>query len=214
MSGVDHLRAVARGIRPAGDGLLGNARCAWGDGERLGEEAILAGFTARPFDLAGELLSVETPQGAALIGKDRALVADLYDGRIGRLWHVGDVPQSHERAIDVAFDADMSQQRVDVHFRAEDHPDLDPAAAQPLLTACRGLIERVRVDGKLRVRGFIVRAFGGPQGGAALMSLFTLDNEARRSASFSYSVVGVGADSGEAHAVHSHPQARDWTPRF
>jgi hypothetical protein len=181
----------------------------------LSEEAILAGFVARPFDLEGELLSVETPQAAALIGEGRALVADLYDGRIGRMWRVGGEPaQRPEQAIDVAFDPDMSQERGDLSFRAEDHPTLDPTAAQRLLSAGRDLIEQVRNEGKLRVRGFVVRAFGGPQASAALISLFTLDDEACRSASFSYAVIGVGPNIEEVQTVYDRSQPREWTPRF
>jgi hypothetical protein len=100
MSGLENLRALAQGTRPADDGLLGNTRCAWGPGELLSEESVVAGFAARPFNLEEELLTVETHQGAALIGHDRALVADLYEGRIGRMWQVGgDHEASTEQAI-------------------------------------------------------------------------------------------------------------------
>jgi hypothetical protein len=215
MSGLDHLRALAQGQRPLDDGLLGNARCAWGKGELLSQESILAGFSARPFELDGELLSVETSQGAALIGEKRALVADLYDGRIGRMWRVGvGTAYPPQPSIDVAFDADMSQERGDLSFRAEDHPDLDPAAAERLLAAGRDLIEEIRGEGKLRVRGFVIRAFGTPEATAALLGLFTLGNEARRSAGFNYAVVGVGSNAGDAWRVCDRSQPQDWTPRF
>lgn len=215
MSGLAHLHAVAQGLRPADDGLLGNARCAWGRGELLSEEAILAAFAARPLDFQGELLSVETAHGAALIGEDRAILADLYAGRIGRMWCVDDgSAQPPEPAIDVAFDVDMRQERGDLSFRAEDHSSLDPVAAERLLRAGRDLIEQIRRDGKLRVRGFVVRAFGGPQASAALLSLFTLGNETRRSASFSYAVIGVGSDGGDVRMICDRPQPREWTPRL
>ena len=215
MSGLDNLRSLAQGKRPSNDGLLGNARCAWGRGELLSEESVLAGFAARPFALEGELLGVETPQGAALIGDDRALVADLYNGRIGRMWRVGGgLEVSPEQAIDVAFDADMSQQRGDLNFRSEDHPNLDPAAAERLLAAGRDLIEQVRSEGKLRVRGFVLRAFGDSQASAALLSLFTLGNETQRSAAFSYAVVGIGPNASDIRTVRDQSQPRSWTPRF
>jgi hypothetical protein len=215
MSGLDHLRALAQGTRPAEDGLLGNARSAWGHCELLSEESVIAGFAARPFALDGELLAVETPQGAALIGNDRALVADLYGGRIGRMWRVGGHQDaSHEQAIDVAFDADMSQQRGDLSFRSEDHPDLVPAAAERLIAAGRNLVEQVRLEGKLRVRGFVVRAFGSPEASAALLSLFTLGNETQRSASFSYAAIGVGPTDDDTRYVRDLLQPRSWSPRF
>ena len=89
MSAIDHLRAVARGEAPADDGLLGNARCGWGRSELIGEESILAAFCAEPFATDGDVLVVETAQSAALVGAQDALIADVYDGRIGRLWRVG-----------------------------------------------------------------------------------------------------------------------------
>jgi len=215
VSGLDHLRALAQGNRPEDDGLLGNTRCAWGRGELLSEESILAGFAAEPFDIEGDLLSVETPLGAALIGESSALVADLYAGRIGRMWRVGaGMKHPAEPAIDVAFDPDLRQERGDLSFRAEDHPSLDPTAAERLLAAGRGLIEQMRSNGKLRVRGFVVRAFGGPEASAALLSLFTLGNETRRSASFSYAVIGIGSDADDVRTVCDQPQPREWTPRL
>lgn len=215
MSGLDHLRALARGVRPDHDGLLGNARCSWGRSELVSEEAILAAFAAQPFELTGDGLAVETAVGAALVGQDRALVADLYDGRIGRLWSVGGaISEPDEPAIDVAFDADMRQERGDVSFRAEDHPSLDPAAAGPLLAAARTLVERTRADGRLRVRAFVIRAFGDAQTSAALLSVFSLGNERNRSASFSFAVIGAGAENDAIRAVSESPPPREWTPRF
>jgi pimeloyl-ACP methyl ester carboxylesterase len=55
-----------------------------------------------------------------------------------------------------------------------------------------------------------VRAFGGEQASAALLSLFTLGNETRRSASFSYAVIGIGRTRRCPHDS-DHPQPRDWT---
>jgi hypothetical protein len=213
MSGLANLRAVARGTRPDHDGLLGNARCSWGRSELLSEEAILAAFTAQPFEVDSDLLAVETPLGAALVGQGRALVADLYDGRIGRLWCVGGaIPQLDHPSIDVAFDADMRQERSDVSFRAEDHPDLDPAAVEPLLTAARSHGDRARSEGKLRVRAFFIRAFGDPGHSAALLSIFSLGNERSRSSSFSLAVIGVSGD--EVRTVGERHPPRDWSPRF
>lgn len=214
MSGLDSLRALANGSRPADDGLLGNTRFAWGQSELLGEEAILAEFSARPFGLEGKFLTVETPQGAALIGEDRALVTDLYANRIGRIWRIGaGIAHLAESAIDVAFDADMRQERGDLNFRAEDHPNLDSGAAEGLLQAGRDLIDQMRRKGKLRVRGYVIRAFGDTKASAALLSLFTLSNDARRAASFSYAAMGVRSN-GEVVVAYDQAEPRDWTPRL
>lgn len=215
MSAVDHLRAVTRGDRPADDGLLGNTRCAWGRGEILSEEAILAGFRAQPFATEDDLLSVETSQGAALIGESDALVADVYGGRIGRLWRVGSgVALPDEPALDVAFDPDLRQERGDVYFRSEDHPELDPAAAERLLAAAREHLEGLKREGKLRARAFLVRAFGTAEASAALLSVYALGNETSRSASFSYAIVGAGSSDGAIRVVSQKSQPRPWTPRL
>ncbi len=214
MSGLDNLSALANGTRPADDGLIGNTRFVWGTNELLGEEAILAEFSARPFNLGEELFSVETPQAAAFIGSSGALFADLYGGRIGRLWRIGaGIAPSSEPAIDVAFDADMRQERGDLSFRAEDHPNLDSSAAEGLLSAGRDIIDGLRGEGKLRVRGYVIRAFGDTQASAALLSLFTLSNGTRRSASFSYAAIGVRSD-GKVIAACDPIEPREWTPRF
>jgi hypothetical protein len=213
MSGLVHLRAVAKGLRPLDDGLLGNARCAWGGSDLLSEEAILAAFAARPIDIDGECLAVETAQSAALIGPNWAFVADLYDGRIGRLWRVGEgVEHEPEPHVDVAFDPDMRQERGDLFFRPEDHPDLQPEAVEPLLVAARDLVERGRMRGKLRVRAFAVRAFGDGAGSAALLSIFALGNETVRTAGFNYAVVGTGAAG--SYEVTDEQSRQDWTPRL
>jgi hypothetical protein len=213
MSGLDHLRALAGGCLPAGDGLLGNTRCTWGGVELLSAEAILAAFVAQPFDLEG-VKAVETGQGAALIGPTSALYADLYQGRIGRLWRIGTAaPVEPELAVDVAFDADLRQERGDLYFRAGDHPDLDLEAADQLLGSAREMIDGLRSVGTLRVRGFVVRASGNRTASAALIALFAVSNETTRSASFRYSVVsaGIGYD---AHHVIDPPRAAVWTPRL
>jgi hypothetical protein len=213
MSALAHLRSLAQGRRPADDGLLGNTRCAWGGAEVLSEEPILAAFAARSFDAAGELAAVETPQSAAIVWADRALVADVYEGRIGRLWRVGDEPAvPPEPAIDVAFDPDMRQERGSVFFRREDHPALDDVAVEPLLATAEDLIEATQAKGKLRVRGFVVRAFGGHDGSVALVSLYSMGNETSRTSSFTYAVVSTGPAG--ANALSDRPPGREWTPRL
>jgi hypothetical protein len=213
VSGAVHLAAVAQGRRPEDDGLLGNTRCAWGRDQLLSEESILAAFRSRPAPLGDAPLCIETAMGVALIGRDGALVADLYDGRIGRMWRVDDLGDATpEPAIDVAFDPDMRQERGCLHFRAEDHPTLDADAVEPLLAAARDLIERRQADGALRVRGFVVRAFGGAGRCAALLSLHTLGNETSRSAGFGHAVVALGSDGPREVIEPRRPRA--WTPRF
>lgn len=212
MSALEHLRAVGRGETPADDGLLENVRCSWGRGEALGHESILAAFCARPFgDSDG--LAVETAQGVALIGEGDALIADVYDGHIGRMWRVGHgVAFPHEPAIDIAFDPDMRQQRGDVFFRAEDHPELSSEAAEPILAAAREHLEQLRRAGGLRVRAFVLRAFGSGESSAALLAVYSMSNEVSRGVGFSHAVVGSGR--GVSRVVSDQSRPRPWNPRL
>ena len=212
MSALDHLRAVGGGETPADDGLLENVRCGWGRGEVVGHESILAAFCARPF-AESDGLAVETAQGAALIGEEDALIADVYNGRIGRMWRVGrGVAIPDELAIDVAFDPDMRQQRGAVLFRAEDHPELSSEAAEGILAAVREHVEKLRRAGGLRVRAFVVRAFGTGESSAALLAVYSMSNDVSRSVSFSYAVVGIGR--GEDRVVSEQSRPRPWNPRL
>ena len=214
MTGLDHLKMLAQGTRPQDDGLLGNTNVTWGHETSLGEESILAKFTAAPFTVDDELLGVETPMAAALIGTNSALVADLYGGRIGRLWRVGgEVNSEAGQIVDVAFDTDMRQERGNLNFRFQDHPSLAPEASDKLLAASAALIEQVRQNGNLRARGFIIRAFGDTHASVALMSIFTLGNQSCHSASFDYAVIGIQPD-GEVRNICARSNPRDWTPRL
>lgn len=214
MSAIDYLRAIGRGETPANDGLLGNARCGWGRGELMGEESILAAFCARPFADA-DAVPIQTAQGVALIGQDDALIADVYDGRIGRLWRVGDgVALPHEPAVDVAFDLDMRQQRGEVLFRADDHPELSPACCERVLDAARAHVSQLRRTGALRSRAFVVRAFGTEDATAALLAVHTMGNETNRTAGFSYAILAVGAQDASARIVGDRTRPSHWSPRF
>lgn len=213
MSAIDHLRAIGRGDTPPDDGLLGNARCAWGGSELVGEEAIVAAFCEAPFD-HGDVVAIETAHCAALVGETDAVIADVYDGRIGRLWRVGSsVNFGVEPAIDVAFDTDLQQRRGDICFRAEDHPDLAPDAAAIVLSAARDHIDKVRRAGSLRVRGFVIRAFGNAQSAAALLAVYTVDNREVRSAGFDYAILSAGTET-PARVVSPQARLRAWSPRF
>ena len=214
MSALDHLRAIGRGVAPQDDGLLGNARCGWGRGELMGEESILAAFCALPF-ANDDAVAVETAQGAALIGHDDALIADVYDGRVGRLWRVGKgVTLPHEPVIDVSFDPDMRQQRGDVLFRAEDHSELSSAGAEAVLEAARAHVGQLHRAGALRSRAFVVRAFGTEDATAALLAVYTLGNETSRTAGFAYAILAAGPQDSSARMVSDQTRPRPWSPRF
>lgn len=209
----DTLALLAQGRRPADDGLLGNCRLEWSGGEAYGEEAILESFRVAPLDLANGVL-VSGDDVFAWVGADSALVGDLYDGRIGRLWRVGSgetpIP---EPAVAVAFDPDLSQQRGGLHIRREDHRALDAGSTSALVAAIGTAIEGEALAGLHRARAFVVRALSADGASAALCSVHRLGGGAVRDSGFSYAVVLVSPD-GTSSTVHDHRRLTEWTPRL
>jgi len=214
MSAVTHLAAVAEGRRPDHDGLIGNARCEWQGVESMGEEAILAMFSRQTFAPGPDAVEIVARSGAAWIGPDCALVADLYDGRVGRLWRLGpgDAGEREPR-VDVAFDPDLSQARGDVLFRREDHPDLDDAASVGLVETASAALALRRAASALRVRGFVVRAFGSGELAAALLAVYTLSDGSPRSSQFGYAALAWGEDR-EPLVVFDALTPCPWNPRL
>lgn len=209
MSIADHLAALAAGRRPADDGMLGNCRLEWRGGEAYGEEAILEAFRLAPFDGTGSVL-IETPASAAWIGYEGALVADVYDGRIGRLWRIGDgeAPEP-EPAVSVAFDPDLRQSRGDVLIEATDHPDLAADALPEVIAAGHALLASDAPPPLHRARAFCVRAFTAASETAALFAVHRLTGGAVRGGGFGYAAVMIGGAS-----VADHAPDRPWTPRL
>ncbi len=209
MSVAAHLRALAEGRRPADDGLLGACRLEWRGAEAYGEEAILELFRAAPFAPEGAKL-VETACSAAWIGADAALVADVYDGRIGRLWRIGmgDAPEP-EPAVSVAFDPDLRQQRGDVLLRAEDHPELARDQVERLIEAGRALTAAHDGPPLHRARAWAVRAFTAGDDTAALFAVHRLTGGPTRGGGFGYAAVLLGGP-----VIAEREPDRPWTPRL
>jgi hypothetical protein len=210
MSVADHLTALAAGRRPANDGLLGNCRLEWRGGEAYGEEAILESFRAAAFDPGAEAVLVETDDAAAWVGAGGALVADVYSGRIGRLWRMGEGGSPElEMAVAVAFDPDLRQVRGDVLLRAEDHPSLAPDAVEGVITAGRDLVSASAPQPVHRARAFVVRAFTGADHSAALFAVHRLNGGMTRGGGFGYAAVVLGGP-----ISYDDMPERPWTPRL
>ncbi len=209
MSILQHFAALATGQRPADDGLLGNCRFEWRGTEACGEEAILEIFRGAPFDSAQALL-VETAAAAAWIGPNGALIADLYDGRIGRLWRIGEghAPPP-EPAVSVAFDPDLRQARGDISIDPADHPELAADMLGDVVAAGHALLMEGAPKPIHRARAFCVRAFSGTNGTAALFAVHCLTGGAVRSGGFGYAAVRIGGAS-----VADHAPDIAWTPRL
>lgn len=212
MTLLPHLTALARGERPADDRLLGNCRMEWGGGEAYGEEAILESFRASPFAPGAHATLVETPMAAAWIGETSALIADLYDGRIGRLWRLGEgAAPEPEPAVAVAFDPDLQQARGELLWRAEDHPELARDMAAEVATAAAALARDTRTP-MHRARVFVLRAFSAGATSAVLFAVHRLTGGAVRTSGFGHAVALI--ETGGHRLVIDPPRATRWTPRL
>lgn len=204
---AEALHRLAGGERP-GDRLLHSCRLQWADEEAFGEEAVLELFRAAPLDLDDATL-VETATAAALIGAEGALVADLYDRRVGRLWRLGaGVLPAAEPSIAVAFDPDLRQERGGVYLRGEDHPELAPAALDAVHAAGQAFIKPAGTP-LHRARAFPVRAFGDGERAAALFAVYHVTGGLVRQSGFADAIALIEGDA--ARFVRDQPPASERT---
>lgn len=223
MSALETLRAIAAGDRAA-RGLLQDCRYQGCGVRAFGRAPILEHFRAYPLDLAAARPIVETPRAIALIdpAAGTALIADLSDGHIARLWRLGDTlaDAPSPPAVSVPVDPDCSQLAGGLLFRAADHPELAPeheamiAALEPVFASADPTA--------FRVRAAITRAFSqGPRGVAlaALQVWSAGGHRARRDTHALVSFLAPGGalahhalivDTAGGRAAH----ARAWTPRL
>lgn len=176
---LDTVRALLAGTPGAGRGLRpACTACAFG-GEAFGPAMIAELFGRHPRPLSPTPHVVRTAAGLAMFdtdaeGCEQAVVADLYDGHIGRLWRVGATAEANlldpfaEPALNVAFDPFLNQQRDPVALLASGHPDLEASALRALETLGRDLAEAHSGDS---ARALVVRAFGSERRAAALLAV-------------------------------------------
>lgn len=203
MSGVDALRMLARGDRPCG-ALLPPCRLEGLGTRAYGEEAILHHFRVAPLDGLDAAQTVVSPSHIAIFAGDDALVADVFEERILRIWRLGPgEPLPAEPAMGVAFDTDLFQSRRDVAYRWEDHPQLQQIARGPLMEVGYRIAhtqELGDVRPSWRVRPFLLRAFSGQGSHAALFAVHRLGSSSVRSAGFSHAAAHFVAGEEAAKA--------------
>lgn len=193
MTIAGHFAAIAEGRLPDDAGLLHTCRLEWQGSEAYGEEAILELFRGAPFAMEGAKL-LETPNSAVLIGDDRALWADIYNGRLGRLWRIGgEARRIAEPAISVAFDPDLQQARRDVFLSPDDHPELAAGDLERVAEAGHKLCALPQTPPDHRVRAFVIRAFSAQAGSAALFALYRLTGGQVRRSTWSHAAVLLDA---------------------
>jgi hypothetical protein len=189
MSVAEALGLLARGQpHPA---LLNTCRLEAFGTSFHGEEEVLHALRRHPVDCSSAQVLVGARQ-AALLTPHVALIADLYVGRIGRLWRVtAGRAEPRDAAVSVAFDPDLAQARGALFMRAADH-ELPPAAVPQVQVAAETILKRETKA--LRTRLFLVRSFVTEEGGVALFARYQL--EAGVALGFSYVAASLetGAD--------------------
>jgi hypothetical protein len=191
--------------------------------EVFGEEAIVQAFRCCPFVEAQGLVAIATGRHLALFGPDTALIADVYDDNIARIWRLGPGnPVDSEPALGVPFDADLRQSRGDLAFRKEDLPALTPAALPVLEEIGRALSRQWDPAGgssPYRARSFLIRAFSQNGRSVGLFALHTVGGGPVRTLGFTYVAVLVENDDASTAIIirdRAGEAARDmkvWRPR-
>lgn len=201
MSAMDALLKLARGERPR-DAILPPCRLTGLGSEAYGEEAIVNHFRQVPFEGLETACAITTARNMALFAGKAALIADLHNGRLQRIWRLGaEAPRPAEPAVGVPFDTDLFQARRDTALRREDHPHLDPQAFDGLCEVGYRLAHGwTHADGPSvwRTRPFAIRAFSNGESAAALFAIHRLGSGVARSAGFSFAAAlfGFGANAG------------------
>ncbi len=218
------LRDIAVGRTPADNALLQNCRLEGFGTRAFGREPILDLFRRAPIDLSDTKEALESPCAILAMQGDRAIYADVCDGRVARLWVLGpealDAPES---AVSVPHDLDLSQFEADVMFDYIDHPDLDRSDAARLTE----LAHPNRMSGaglpEFSRRSFVVRAFSATGQTAALIVCAGAHDAVRRKPISVNIALTAGASNSDDeggvrliidHAGLSRCVERNWTPRL
>ena len=122
------LKAVLQGDTAPDSALLQNARLEGLGASAFGEESIMASLRRAGLSLSAGTDVIESERSLAAFDGSVGLYADLYEGRIARLWCLGArrLPRVIVPAISVPFDPDLAQARGAYAFAASDHPELAP----------------------------------------------------------------------------------------
>lgn len=209
MNALTALSNIAAGKRPHGE-LLPACRLEAFGIELYGEEAIVQSFRQAPLEISAGAQVIRVPGHIAVFDGEAALFADLYGEDIARIWRLGPgQPAPAEPAVGVPFDPDLWQERRELAWRREDHPQLSDAGGDAVHAIGCNLArhwEPGSGPGDYRVRPFLLRAFDGGEQGAALFAVYRLGPSAQRSAGFSLVAASFQLAGG---ALASHAMVRD-----
>jgi hypothetical protein len=193
MNASSSLQSVADGIADP-HAIWGGCRLEWGGVELFGIEAIADLFQHSPLSGDG-FMQFGGRSFAIMANAESALLGEILDGVIVRLWRTGGTcAVQGELGIVVAFDTDLLQQRGDVFFAAADHAELHSHAeygdvADFVRDHARAAAQDAAAAGFFRPRAFVTRAYGDAAQGAALFTLQGLSAGAVRKPIFARSIL-------------------------
>jgi hypothetical protein len=199
MSAVETLRTLISGARPA-SGLLHTARLDGFGREAYGEEAVVKCFQMDREPLSDETRTISVPGHLALIDHNRVWFADLAGNAIARIWRLGPrlTDGGTEPALDVVFDADLTQSRGGVFMAASDHPGLASDACSVISAAAKSIVQDYQPSDRItsdRTRVFVIRAFGNLELGAALCTVYRLAGRDKLSSGFALAAIYWSGES-------------------
>lgn len=206
------MTVLGRLLAGEGPPVLQTCRFEGSGGQLYGREAI--GDHLRALPLGPVWLDRETARLGVWADQDHALVADLIDGHIQRLWLIGPTATlSPPPAVDLPLDPDLAQARPAIRFDPSDHPELAAGDADRLGLA---LADRA-AWGLAAPRPLVLRAASlGP----TIAALVRLEGEAPegppRPIGFN-ALILIGPDGPERRldlAGQAQAVARSWSPRL
>ena len=220
------LRDIVAGRAPRNDALLQNCRLTGFGTKAFGREPTLDLFRQAPIELTADFTAVESPIAVFAAFGDKAVFADVYDGRVARIWVLGgDLLGPAELVVSVPHDLDLSQCEADVFFDPADHPHLEAGDATILAQTAAALARPeaglgAGLPGFSR-RMFVVRAFSASGRVATLMICAgALDGSSRKPFSVGVALVVDSTQPASTGTVVIDRaellrcRERPWTPRL
>jgi hypothetical protein len=176
---IDTLRALLAGDHVEHGRLLPTCTAEAFGAEAFGEIAIRELFARNPVPLSPTPHLILADRYAAVFdadasGCEQALILETYDGRIARIWRLGEgaLDVTAEPKLRTAMDPFLNQNRQTVAFDAEDFPYLDPVAAPAVAGALMEAVDcRLEVTDTADRRVIALRAFSAGPLTAALAQM-------------------------------------------